>query len=264
MAKRRLDLLLVQRGLAESREKAKALILAGDVRVSGQVVRTPSASFPEEVPVALERPPRFVGRGGLKLDQTLDDLGVDVTDRVAADVGASTGGFTDCLLQRGARRVYAIDVGYGQLDYRLRQDPRVVVMDRVNARHLAELPEPLDLAVMDVSFISVRLILPALRNLLRPDAEVVTLIKPQFEAGRDRVGKKGVIQDAAVHRDVLVEIGAWAAANGWAIRGVAASPIRGAEGNREFFYHLGLVGPSIDPGPAIEAALRDPAQRVID
>jgi 23S rRNA (cytidine1920-2'-O)/16S rRNA (cytidine1409-2'-O)-methyltransferase len=183
---------------------------------------------------------------------------------VAADVGASTGGFTDCLLQRGARRVYAIDVGYGQLDYRLRSDSRVVVMDRVNARYLTELPEPLDLAVMDVSFISVRLILPALRPLLAPDAEVVTLIKPQFEAGRERVGKKGVIQDVTVHRDVLREIGDWAATEGWTVRGVAASPIRGAEGNREFFYHLAFSGDPIDRGPAIEAALRDPDPRVSD
>lgn len=262
MAKRRLDLLIVERGLAESREKAKALILAGDVRVSGQVVRVPSAAVPADAPVALDRPPRFVGRGGLKLDHALDVLRLVVTDRVAADVGASTGGFTDCLIQRGVRRVYAIDVGYGQLDYRLRTDPRVVVLDRVNARYLTELPEPLDLAVIDVSFISVRLILPALRTLLAPAAEGVVLIKPQFEAGRDRVGKKGVIQDVAVHRDVLRDFGEWAAANRWVVRGVAASPIRGAEGNREFFYHLALTGASIDREPAIEVALREPAPRV--
>ena len=255
MVKRRLDLLLVERGLVASREKAKALVLAGAVRVADQLVRVPSAVFSPDVAIALDQPPPFVGRGGIKLSHALDQFRVDVTDRVAGDVGASTGGFTDCLLKRGARRVYAIDVGYGQLDYSLRTDPRVVVLERQNARYLERLPEPLDLATMDVSFISVRLILPALRRLLAPTGELIVLIKPQFEAGRERVGKKGVVQDPAVHREVLSAFGDWAIEQGWTVRGITHSPIRGAEGNREFFFHLGLAGPSIDRDPAIEAAL---------
>ena len=182
--KRRLDLLLVEQGLAESREKAKALVLAGAVRVDGQLVRVPSATVRDEAPLLVESRPAFVGRGGQKLERALQTFAVTVAGRVSADIGASTGGFTDCLLQAGARRVYAIDVGYGQLDYRLRTDPRVVVMDRVNARHLEALPDPIDLVTMDVSFISVRLILPAIRRLLTPSGEVIVLLKPQFEAGR--------------------------------------------------------------------------------
>ena len=259
MVRRRLDLLLVERGLVASREKAKALVLAGDVRVAGQVVRVPSAVFPADVTVTLDQPPPFVGRGGIKLNHALDRFRVDVADRVAGDIGASTGGFTDCLLKRGARRVYAIDVGYGQLDYALRMDPRVVVLERQNARYLDHLPEPLDLVTIDVSFISVRLILPAVRRLLAPAGEVVVLVKPQFEAGRERVGKKGVIQDPVVHREVLTAFGDWAVEQSWAVRGITDSPIRGAEGNREFFFHLALTGPSLDRSAAIEATLAIPA-----
>lgn len=264
MVRRRLDLLLVERGLVESREKAKARVLAGDVRVAGQVVRIPSATVPTEAEIVVQRPPPFVGRGGIKLAGALQVFQPPVAGRVAADIGASTGGFTDCLLQHGARRVYAIDVGRGQLDYRLQTDPRVVVLDRQNARYLDRLPEPIDLATIDVSFISVRLILPALRDLLAPWGELIVLIKPQFEAGRDRVGKKGVIQDSAVHRSVLAEFAEWALAHGWTIRGITPSPLRGAEGNREFFVHLAPTGPSIDPAPAIEAALAAAHPRVID
>lgn len=253
MARRRLDLLLVDRGLVASREKAKALVLAGDVRVAGETVRVPSAGVPDDAPIEIVQPPPFVGRGGLKLDHALTAFAIPVAGRVAADVGASTGGFTDCLLQRGARRVYAIDVGHGQLDYRIRIDPRVVVLDRVNARYLTELPEPVDVVSMDVSFISVRLILPALRPLLAPGADLAILVKPQFEAGRERVGKKGVIQDSAVHRAVLVDLVEWAGGRQWGVQAVTGSPIRGAEGNREFFLHLRPDAPSRPVGEAIEA-----------
>lgn len=258
MSKQRLDVLLVDRGLATSREKAKALILAGEVRVSGQPVRLPSAQIPASAPVTVVQPAPYVSRGGLKLAAALASFGVDPSGRVAADIGASTGGFTDCLLQHGAVRVYAIDVGYGQLDYRLRQDLRVVTRERVNARYLEELPEPVDLVTIDVSFISVRLILPAVRRVLSPGGEVLTLIKPQFEAGRGQVGKKGIVRDPAVHRSVLSEFTQWAVVAGWAIRNVIASPIRGAEGNREFFAQLGLAGESGDVPAQIEALLDGP------
>lgn len=258
MSKQRLDVLLVEHGLVASREKAKALILAGEVRVAGQRVRLPSALIPTDAPLVLDQPPPFVGRGGLKLAHALTAFGVDPTGRPAADIGASTGGFTDCLLQQGAVRVYAIDVGYGQLDYRLRQDPRVVVRERVNARYLEELPEPVDLMTIDVSFISVRLILPAVRRVLGAAGQVVVLIKPQFEAGRAQVGKKGIVRDPAVHRAVLTEFCTWAAEAGWTVRGLTDSPIRGAEGNREFFALLALGGPAVDAPACIESLIPEP------
>lgn len=206
MAKRRLDVLLVERGLAESRTQAQRLIRAGLVRVAGQVADKPGTQVATNAAITLQARPRFVSRGGEKLEAALVRFGLDVRGWVAADVGASTGGFTDCLLQHGARRVYAIDVGYGQLDWRLRNDPRVVVMERTNARYLESLPEPVDLVTVDVSFISLGLILPMAVRWLKPGGRVVALIKPQFEAGRREVGKGGVVRDPQVHRRVLERV----------------------------------------------------------
>lgn len=211
--------------------------MAGRVRVGEHVVDKPGTqiSVTAQVAVAGSRP--YVSRGGLKLAAALDAFALDVASRVAADVGASTGGFTDCLLQRGAARVYAIDVGYGQLSWKLRQDSRVVVMDRTNARHLKDLPEPVDLATIDVSFISLKLILPAVLGWLRPRGQIVALIKPQFEARREQVASGGVVLDPAVHRAVLDDLVDWAAGQGLALRGLTRSPIRGPAGNIEFLAH---------------------------
>jgi 23S rRNA (cytidine1920-2'-O)/16S rRNA (cytidine1409-2'-O)-methyltransferase len=233
----RLDLLVNRRGLAESREQAKALIMAGQVRVGGRVVDKPGTRVPLDAVVEVEEGLPYVSRGGVKLAAALDAFRLDVTGKVVADVGASTGGFTDCLLQRGATRVYALDVGYGQLAWKLRQDPRVVVMERVNARYLESLPEKVDLVTVDVSFISLLLVLPAVSGWLKPQAEVITLVKPQFEAGRQQVGKGGVVRDREVHRQVLARIANWGVSNGLTICGMMPSPIAGPAGNVEYFVH---------------------------
>lgn len=238
MAKKRLDVLLVERELAETRQRAQALILAGDVRVNQQVVTKAGTLVAEDAEITVRAPLPYVSRGGLKLASALDAFAVNPRDKICADVGASTGGFTDCLLQRGAARVYAIDVGYGQLAWKLRTDPRVVVMDRVNVRYLDALPEPLDLVVIDVSFISLTYVLPVAHKLLHAQGECVALIKPQFEAGREQVGKGGIVRDARVHRAVLEKIAEYAATNAWCVRGLCRSPIVGADGNIEFFIHL--------------------------
>ena len=284
-SRERLDQLLVQRGLAASRERAQQLILAGDVFVGDRVVDKPGTQVPQDAPLVLSARAPYASRGGLKLAAALNAFALEVQGMTAADVGASTGGFTDCLLQRGAARVYAIDVGYGQLAWELRQDPRVVVLDRTNARYLERLPEPLDLVVVDVSFISLRLILPRAIGWLRPvsqaspslrdpltphspgpcrpersegsgpdhaemirfaqhdrlveagrasGGQVVALVKPQFEAGRERLGKGGVVRDPAVHRAVLSEITSWASAQGMGLQGLIRSPVTGPAGNVEF------------------------------
>jgi len=235
--KTRLDLLLVERGLFPSRQQAQRSIMAGQVFVDGQRADKPGALVPATAAVEVRgKPFPYVSRGGLKLQRALDVFGVDVQGLVAADIGASTGGFTDCLLQRGAQRVYAIDVGVGQLDWRLRTDPRVVVMEGVNARHLkpGDLPEAVDLVVIDVSFISLTKIFPAARGLLKADGRMIALVKPQFEAGRGRVGRRGVVRDPAVHRDVLAQVMAALAPNGFAPVDLTPSPIRGPEGNIEY------------------------------
>lgn len=248
MARLRLDTLLVARGLAASRERARALVLAGHVRVNGQVAWKAGTlvADEDEVQVATADHP-YVGRGGLKLAHGLDVFGIDCHDALALDVGASTGGFTDVLLRRGARRVVALDVGHNQLDWRLRSDPRVVVREGVNARSLrpADLPEDarrFDLATIDVSFISLRLVLPALPALLKPGAHVVALVKPQFEAGREEVGKGGIVRDPSVHARVVDEVARAAASLGFDVPGRCDSPITGGEGNREFLLHLRLAG----------------------
>jgi len=236
----RLDVWLADHGLAESREKAQALVMAGRVRVDGQPAAKPGTRLRDGQAVTVDAGPSHVGRGALKLAGALDAFGVDPAGRVAVDVGASTGGFSETLLARGAARVYAVDVGRGQLHESLRRDQRVLVRDRTNARALSPevVPEPCALAVMDVSFISVRRILPALRSVLAPEAEAVVLVKPQFEVGRGQVGRGGVVRDPALHEQALFEVAAAAQALGFGVRGACASPLAGAEGNREFFLHL--------------------------
>lgn len=240
-SKVRLDVLLVDRGLAPSRERARSLILAGQVSVDGTIVDKAGAPVDETARVELAVPDHpYVGRGGIKLAHALDTFDIRVRGRCALDVGASTGGFTDVLLQRGAARVTALDVGHGQLDWKLRNDPRVVVREGVNARHLApdDVPEPVDLVTIDVAFISLGLIFPALPPVLTRGTDIIALVKPQFEAGRDEIGKGGLVTDPAVHDAVVARVTAQAAAAGFARIGFTPSPITGASGNREFFLHL--------------------------
>ena len=240
MAKVRLDQLVAERGLAPSRERARALILAAQVSVEGRVISKAGTQVETDVEIALlGHEHEWVGRGGLKLAHALDTFGIDVTGREALDIGASTGGFTDVLLKRGASRVVALDVGHNQLDWALRSDPRVVVVEHFNARRLtpADIPAPVDIVCIDVSFISLRLILPAVPPLLRPGADVVVLVKPQFEAGRTEVGR-GVIRDPAIHARVVDEVSAAAAAVGLTPRATTPSPITGQKGNVEFLLHL--------------------------
>jgi len=231
----------VERGLVESRAKAQALIMAGEVVVDGKAVAKSGTLVAEEAVITVVEPPPFVGRGGLKLDYALDRFKFDVSSRVAVDIGASTGGFTDCLLKRGASRVYAVDVGYGQLDYRLRQDSRVVVMERVNARYPINLPERVDLATIDVSFISVEKVIPSVARLVKTDGSLLVLIKPQFEARRREVGKGGIIKQPGVQARVLGRFIAWVIGHNFRLGGLIASPILGASGNREFFVLLKLT-----------------------
>jgi 23S rRNA (cytidine1920-2'-O)/16S rRNA (cytidine1409-2'-O)-methyltransferase len=237
-ARQRADLLLVERGLAESRARAQALILAGKV-FSGEarIAKAGDLLAPDAAVAVRGQDHPWVSRGGIKLAHALAHFGLDPRGRVAIDVGASTGGFTDVLLKHGAARVYAVDVGHGQLDWTLRRDPRVVVLERTNARYLeaAQVPEPAGAVVCDASFIGLRTVLPAALGLAAPGAFAVALIKPQFEAGPGRVGKGGVVRDAAVHREVCATIGAWwAGLPGWRVLGIEPSPITGPEGNREF------------------------------
>jgi 23S rRNA (cytidine1920-2'-O)/16S rRNA (cytidine1409-2'-O)-methyltransferase len=243
MPKERLDVLVVDRGLAPSRERARAMILAGKVAVNDSVLTKAGASVPDDAAIRVVQPDHpYVGRGGVKLAHALDAFGLDPAGRDVLDVGASTGGFTDVLLRRGAVRVIALDVGHGQFDWRLRNDSRVTVMEGVNARTLAPgmLPYSPSLVTIDVSFISLRQILPALPRLLTRPADVVALVKPQFEAGRREVGHKGVVRDPAVHMRVVDEVADAAAAVGLVRLAVAESPITGATGNREYFLHLRL------------------------
>jgi 23S rRNA (cytidine1920-2'-O)/16S rRNA (cytidine1409-2'-O)-methyltransferase len=254
----RLDVLLADRNLAPSREAARRLIMAGEVRVNGEVRDKPGMKVAQDVQIDVQETPRFVSRGGDKLAGALDAFPVVVQDRICADVGASTGGFTDCLLQHGAAKVYAIDVGYGQIDYRLRSDKRVVVIERTNARYVEALDEPVSLIVSDVSFISLRYLLPVLRGWLTPEADLILLVKPQFEAGKEYVGKGGVVKDPAVHRRVLEDVLGAAQREGYVVRGLAPSPLKGPAGNVEFLAWLavGEGGASIPLAPALEAVLR--------
>lgn len=237
----RLDQLLLQKGLADSRHKAKAIIMAGHVEVEGSRVDKPGRLFPNQAAVSLiKNYPPYVSRGGLKLEAALQHFGVRVTGKALLDIGASTGGFTDCLLQHGARRVITVDVGHGQLDWKLRRDPRVRVLERTNARYLTtrDVPEPVHGATIDVSFISLRLVLPAVSALLQDGAFIIALIKPQFEAGKSQVGKGGVVRDPRVHRRIVSDLGIFFEQQGWNVEGHIPSPLLGPKGNREFLIYL--------------------------
>jgi 23S rRNA (cytidine1920-2'-O)/16S rRNA (cytidine1409-2'-O)-methyltransferase len=258
-ARLRLDELLVERGLAATRAEAARLVLAGRVRLPGGATAKPGLPVARDVPLELVEAPPYVSRGGEKLAAALDALAVGVAGRVCLDVGASTGGFTDCLLGRGARRVYAVDVGHGQLHARLRADPRVVALEGVNARYLdaARFAEPPTLATVDVAFIALAKVLPAIARCLADPVEIVALVKPQFEVGRHRVGKGGVVRDPALHREAVRSATAAASALGLAVGGVVASPLRGPKGNREFFVLAArdLGGRAALEGARLEAAL---------
>ena len=254
--KKRLDVLLVEQMYAETRSKAQAIIMAGLVYVNGQKADKAGMSFDADTAVIEVRGQAcpYVSRGGLKLEKALRDFGVDPTGFVCSDSGCSTGGFTDCLLQQGASKVFAIDVGYGELNWKIRNDPRVVVMERTNIRYVTpeDIGEPLDLSVIDVSFISLRIVLPAIKNLLKEQqGQVLCLIKPQFEAGRENVGKNGVIREPAIHKEVLDNFVALAKELGFTILGLTFSPVKGPAGNIEFLGHLTLADvPGIEPDTA--------------
>ena len=239
--KKRLDVLLTEQGYADTRSKAQAIIMAGQVYVNGQKADKPGISYEETVQLEVRGDVcPYVSRGGWKLEKALRDFGVKPDGYVCSDSGASTGGFTDCLLQQGAKKVFAIDVGYGQLDWKIRSDERVVVMERTNIRYVTpeDLGEPLDLSVIDVSFISLGIVLPTIKTLLKPTGQVLCLIKPQFEAGREKVGKKGVVRDPETHKEVLDNFVALAESLDFTILGLTFSPVKGPEGNIEFLGHL--------------------------
>lgn len=241
MAKKRLDILVFERGFSESRERAKALIMAGDIYVNNQKADKPGDMFPEDAKIELRGSgQKYVSRGGLKLEQAMAAFDLELNGCICMDIGASTGGFTDCMLQNGAVKVYAIDVGYGQLAWSLRNDVRVVNLERTNARKLTgeQVPENVDFFSMDVSFISISLILPVVRELLTEHGRGVCLIKPQFEAGREKVGKKGVVRDPAVHIEVIQRITGFALEHGFSVLGLDHSPIKGPEGNIEYLIYL--------------------------
>ena len=255
MAKKRLDLLLVEQGLAESRQKAQATIMSGQVFVGGQRVDKPGTAVPADALIEVHgNPLKYVSRGGLKLEKAMAAWPISLEGKVCMDVGASTGGFTDCMLQNGARKVYAIDVGYGQLAWKLRSDQRVICLERTNARYLSHeiIPEEPQFSSVDVSFISLKLILPAIASVLAPGGQVVCLIKPQFEAGKEKVGKKGVVRDPAVHQEVLEHFLSHAKESGFTVLDITYSPIRGPEGNIEYLGYLRL-------GEGEEAAVDLPA-----
>lgn len=250
--KTRLDVLLTERGLLDSRQKAQATIMSGIVFVNGQRVDKVGTAVSNDALIEIRGTTLpYVSRGGLKLEKAMQTFPLTLTGKICADIGASTGGFTDCMLQNGAKKVYAVDVGYGQLDWKLRNDARVVCMERTNARYLTheEIPEELDFASVDVSFISLKLIFPALYGLLRERGEIACLIKPQFEAGREKVGKKGVVRDPAVHLEVLEHFLIHAKENHFTVLGITYSPIRGPEGNIEY---LGFLRKSEEPDAAVD------------
>ena len=278
MPKVRLDALLVERGLAESRTKAQALIMAGQVRIANQVALKPATTVDRESVLTVDSGPRFVSRGGEKLDAALEAFAIDMKDGVCADVGSSTGGFTDCMLQRGAKKVYAIDVGKGILHWKLRNDPRVVVMEETNARFVESLPEQIDFVTVDASFISLKIILPVVKKWIPPSSfqdpppkfrefegswrGVVALIKPQFEAGKKDVARgDGVIRDPAIHRQVLIDVLSFAQQEGFTVRGLIKSPLLGPKGNAEFLAWLDQSSAgerSVELNPMVEATLGNP------
>ena len=257
--KKRLDVVLFEKGLAESRQKAQALIMAGQVYVSGRKVDKAGTPVAEDAPLEIRGGGlKYVSRGGYKLEKAMNTWPITLENKVCADIGASTGGFTDCMLQNGACQVYAVDVGYGQFAWKLRSDPRVVTLERTNARYLTEeqIPRKLDFFSVDVSFISLNLILPPLKPLMAPGGEAVCLIKPQFEAGKDKVGKKGVVRDRKVHREVLEHFLGHAASAGFSVKGLTYSPIRGPEGNIEYLGWLS-ADPCETPEPDLEGLVEE-------
>jgi 23S rRNA (cytidine1920-2'-O)/16S rRNA (cytidine1409-2'-O)-methyltransferase len=258
--KTRLDILVHERGLAASRELARRYIMAGEVRVGGQVMDKPGAQVSMDAEVELLDAARFVSRGGDKLEGAFQVFGLNVEGKICADVGACTGGFTDCLLQHGAAKVYAIDVGYGQLAMKLQQDPRVVVMERTNARYVEKLDSPVSFVTIDASFISLKILLPVIKNWLTQEAHLIALIKPQFEAGKSDVGKGGVVKDTNVHRRVLEEVLGFAQQTGFTVRGVAVSPLTGPKGNVEFlgWLSVGEAAEAFDLETAIKTVTEMP------
>jgi len=269
MAKERLDILVVKNGLAPSREKAKAIIMAGEVLVNGQREDKAGMTFPDDAEISLKKSSRelfpFVSRGGLKLDKAVKAFRLDLSGKVCMDVGASTGGFTDCMLQNGASHVYSVDVGRGQLDWKLREDPRVTVMEKTNIRYVTpeDIGERPSFVSIDVSFISLKTVLPPVRDLMTEEGELVCLIKPQFEAGRDKVGKKGVVRDPKVHAEVIREVTDFAGSIGLIPQDLEFSPIKGPEGNIEYLIHL-LKLPAADSGTASESVQQTEMHRVND
>lgn len=267
--KERLDVLLVKRNLAESREKAKAVIMSGNVFVDGQREDKAGSIFPPDVSIEVRgHVLPYVSRGGLKLEKALANFDVDVKDCVCTDVGSSTGGFTDCMLQNGAKKVYAIDVGRGQLDWKLRNDPRVVCMEKTNIRYVTpeDIGEPVDFSSIDVSFISLTKVLTPIRDYLKADGEIVALIKPQFEAGREKVGKKGVVREKSTHREVIRKVMDHAQSIGFDLCALDFSPIKGPEGNIEYLIHLKKSGGAegenrgIDPDAVVDRAFEELAK----
>ncbi len=239
--KKRLDVLVFERGFAESREKAKAIIMSGEVYVDNQKADKCGQSYDENVNIEFRgKAPKYVSRGGLKLEKAINSFDIDLTDKITMDIGASTGGFTDCMLQNGAKKVYSIDVGYGQLAWKLRNDPRVVNLERTNMRTVTseQVSDKIDFFSIDVSFISLKLLLPVARRLLSENAQAVCLIKPQFEAGREKVGKKGVVRDPVVHAEVVDSIFNFCLLNGYSVLNLDYSPIKGPEGNIEYLIHV--------------------------
>ena len=260
MAKKRLDVMLVEQGLAESREKAKTYIMAGEVFVNGQREDKPGSTFADDVIIEYKgKPLKYVSRGGLKLEKAMNSFPIDLNGLICMDIGASTGGFTDCMLQNGAVKVYSIDVGYGQLAWKLRTDERVVCMEKTNFRYLTreDIADRPDFASVDVSFISLSKILPAAYNILSDNAEMVCLIKPQFEAGKDKVGKTGVVREKSVHEEVISNVIAFTKEIGFYIAGLSYSPIRGPEGNIEYLMHIVKSEPAEEFTPNIEETVRE-------
>lgn len=258
MPKIRLDVLLVERGLAESRAKAQALIMAGQVRVNDQVALKPATPIQNDAALTVDAGRRFVSRGGEKLEGALEAFALDVKDLVCADVGSSTGGFTDCLLQRGAAKVYAIDVGKGILHWKLRNDPRVTVMEQTNARFVESLPEKVSLVTVDASFISLKMLLPAVKGWLTVDAQLICLIKPQFEAGKKDVARgDGVIRDPEIHKQVLLDVLHYAQAEGLGLRGLVRSRLLGPKGNVEFLAWLGLNSEGYPPEELVVQVMQE-------
>lgn len=263
--KERLDVLLVKRNLAGSREKAKAVIMSGNVFVDGQREDKAGTTFSDEVQIEIKgHTLPYVSRGGLKLEKALANFDVTVDGKVCTDVGSSTGGFTDCMLQNGAVKVFAIDVGRGQLDWKLRQDPRVVCMEKTNIRYVTpeDIGEPIAFSSIDVSFISLTKVLEPIRNYLTPDGEIVALIKPQFEAGREKVGKKGVVREKSTHREVIGKVAQYAQSIGFEIKNIDFSPIRGPEGNIEYLIHLKKHGAGM--APEISDEMKQELEKVTD